>query len=173
MGPHGGAGAGDQHVIGSRLALPRHDRSRQSSQPPFCTIASNGITDLSTRGEPHSHQRVAARCVGPPRSLEDQALCYRPAAGGCNAQKICAGLERYKPAVHRNSGGVDCCRIARSRRQAFAALCPPRSQHPAPAHRRHARAKAVTAFPNEVAGLVSPLHGSDSKSRHLSAEAAI
>ena len=104
MGPHGGAGTGDQHVIGSRLAFPRKDQSRQSSQPPFCAIAGDGITDLSTRGEPHSHQRGATRCVWPPRGLEDQALCYRPAAGGCNTQKIGAGLERYKPAAHRNSG---------------------------------------------------------------------
>jgi hypothetical protein len=134
MGPHGGAGPGDQHVIGSRLAFLRQDSSRQSSQPPFCTIAGDGITYLSACGEPHSHRRVATRRVCPPRSLEDQALCHRPAAGGCDTQKIGAGLERYKPAAHRNSG---LGRLLRDRAITRTTVCDPLpAAKPTPCARR-------------------------------------
>jgi hypothetical protein len=52
-------------------------------------------------------------------------------------------------------------------RQAFATLCAPRRQHPATARGGHARTKAVAALADELAGLVSALHGTGSKGNCL------
>src|SRR5437763_14685898 len=46
-----------------------------------------------------------------------------------------------------------------SGREALAALRAPRRQHPTPAGGGHARTETVTALADELAGLVSALHG--------------
>jgi len=79
-------------------------------------------------------------------------------------KKIGADLQGYKSAAHRNQGDrVMRVEIARSGGQPLAALCPSRRQHPAPGRSCHACPEAVAALANEVAGLVSALHGTGSE----------
>ena len=65
---------------------------------------------------------------------------------------------RRLPLVDRGRGRADRTRERGSGRQALAAARASGVQHLAAADRFHARAKPVSAFPNELARLIGPLH---------------
>src|ERR1700730_6692153 len=67
------------------------------------------------------------------------------------------------PPIEIGRLGGENSEIVGSGGQTLAALCPPRRQHPTPGRSRHACPEAVAALANEVARLVSALHGTGSE----------
>jgi hypothetical protein len=157
--------ARNQNIIRPRPSITRKDRGGHTPQAPFRAVSRYGVADLPACGEPHAHGCAAARFLRPKRGLQNKARRCRSAAGGSDTQEIGAGLECYKPAAYRIRGrqGNELIKIAGSSGQAFAALCPPRRQHPAAGSGCHACSEPMAALADEIAGLVSALHGTGSE----------
>src|SRR5260370_26760885 len=66
VGSLAGSAAGDDHVIGSRLAPARQHFGCGHPQPPLCPVTDHPIADLAARCEADPYP-LAAVCFHPPR----------------------------------------------------------------------------------------------------------
>ena len=146
-----------QHEVRASKAVRMHrvlDQCRPwLPRQPFDDRRREPAVDTDAIAAADVDPRVVCRRLGIHAEIDDKArhLQHRP--------------EDAPPA-----GGAE---IVGSGREAFAALGSPRRQHPPTGRGRHPRPKSMTTLAYQVTGLVSPLHGTDSRSRHHSAEAAI
>jgi hypothetical protein len=58
--PIGGAGPGNQHIIGARLSKSRQNARRYGAHSPFSAVADDGVADFPACGEPDPYSRGAA-----------------------------------------------------------------------------------------------------------------
>jgi hypothetical protein len=136
--------------------MRRYDASRNRAHPALRAVADDGIAHFSARGEADPYPSVARTSFGLRCGLHQQARPRGPLSGTCDPEKIGAALQRFEPSAQEFNAD----RATRaSRRQTLAALRTARRQNPPARYRRHPRSKPVTAFANQVAGLISTLHG--------------
>src|SRR5436190_3500260 len=162
-------GARDDYIIGPRPPLARQYLGSDRPQPPLCPVAHYRIADLAAGGETNPHTSAAIPIVRLRRGLQNESRPHGSVASGGNTNKIGADLEPYKAVCHashraRQFGARhgSMAQPKSSGRQALAAFRAPRGQHPAAAWRGHSRTKAMAALADELAGLVSALHGTGS-----------
>jgi hypothetical protein len=142
-GPLGRARPGDQHVVGPRPPVTWQDAGRGFAQPSLRAVAGHGITDFSARREPNPDARRSGAPARLRCCLQNQTRSGSPETGGSYAKEIGPDLKLLEPSGHRVR--ADCERPGISRGQTLAALCAARRQ-----------------LANELARLVSALHGTDS-----------
>jgi hypothetical protein len=159
-GPLGRGRPGDQHVVGPRPPVTWQDAGRGFAQPSLRAVAGHGITDFSGRREPNPHARRSGAPTRLRCCLQNQTRSGSPETGGSYAKEIGPDLKLLEPSGHRVR--ADCERPGISRGQTLAALCAARRQNPAACHGCHPRPEPVATLANELARLVSALHGTDS-----------
>ena len=150
---------GNQHIIGSGLSMRRQDARRCRAHPPLRAVAEDGIADFSARSEPDPHPGGATWFVRVRCGLHNQARPRRPPPGARHPKEVGADLQRFEVAAHKFVADQE---TAASGGKALAAFRPARCQHPPAGDRRHPRPETMTAFANQVAGLISTLHGCNS-----------
>jgi hypothetical protein len=170
-GPLGRARPSDQHVVSPWPPVMGQDAGRGFAQPSLRAVASHGITDFSARREPNPHARSAGATARLRCCLQNQTRSGRPATGSSHPKEIGPHLKLLEPSGHRVS--ANCERPGVSRGQTLATFCPARRQNPAACHGCHPRPEPVATLANELARLVSALHGTDSDYGISRAEAAI
>jgi hypothetical protein len=183
--PIAGRGPSDDDVIGTRLSAARQHLGGNRTQSPLGPIANHRITDLSACGKADPYRLTTISLGRTAYGLQDEPRSHSPAAFGGNTKKIGSVLQPYKAARHQYPhrgkrarflprAGHRVGAAEASGGETLAALRAARRQHPATARGRHSRTKAVATLADELARLVSALHGAGSNEYCLDwAEAAI
>jgi hypothetical protein len=136
-----------------RRRFNREDRARRLAQAPFGAVAFDRVADFLAAGESDPDARV--RGFGGVRRLQYEAGCGPFAPGGGDPEKFRAPLQPPDVIPHNAVLG----------RQALAALAAAIGDDAASADGRHAGAEAVAAGANQLAGLISAFHGTNSENQ--------
>lgn len=174
---------GDQSPEGDGQGLPAPDENvimvaaqgkirggaNGLTQPSPDSVALRRSSDFARDGEPDPGSLGVGRWLLPAARLQAESLRMEPPAAR-RGEKVFALLQpardnpthsglRGRMGIRRSCvHGEAAERRLRSGGKTLAAAGPTGRDHPAAADGRHARAKAVTTLPNELAGLISPLH---------------
>jgi hypothetical protein len=138
------------------------------AQASFCAIAHNRVPNFAARRKTDPDTLAARILVRPRRGLENKRRPHGAAASSSNTKKIGAGLEPCKIGCHafcppcQLRRGTFAVQPKSSGGQALAALRAAYGEYPAASRRGHAGTKAMAALADELAGLVSALHGTRS-----------
>jgi hypothetical protein len=162
------ARAGDQHIVRAGTSLIRQDPRRRRAQPSFRPVADHRVAYLSARGESDPRRGVRRRVQPPRRRLQDQTRGYGPSTARRDTKEIGSNFEGCKPSRHGFTARQ--ARAAKDRAsggQSLAALRSPGREDASAGGGCHPRPEPVAALANEVAGLVSALHGTGSDLRAL------
>jgi hypothetical protein len=139
--------------------MRRYDARRNRAHPTLRAVADDGIPHFSARGEADPHPSVAQTSVGLRCGLHYQARPRRPVPDARDTKKVGAALQRFELTAQNFIADRE---TPASCRQTLAALRAARRQNPPAGYRRHPGSKSMTAFANQVAGLISTLHGCNS-----------
>lgn len=154
----------DQNIVETRFSLRRHDVGGQGTQTSLDPVAIDGARkNLFCHGQSDTHG-PAGHIFPARRALNDQAFGDPLSLGTLNAQKIRPLFQAVHDIVvmfficHLSDTALPISARTALGAQALAAMCAAARQHLTAVFRGHAGAKAVTAFTDQFARLVSAFH---------------